>query len=241
MLLDDPLWVQELSRWGSSLPKPKAILMVSAHWETRPAALSSTNPLPLIYDFYGFPTKYYELTYGAPGAPELANRLRRLLRDSRVPFRDDPERGLDHGAYIPLMCMYPSAEVPVLQLSLPSLDPKQLMALGMSLAPLREEGVLVIGSGFLTHNLRTMGHGETPAWAKEFDDWIGDVLQKRDMDSLLDYRRKAPAVSMAHPTHEHFVPVIVAAGASALSSVAPTFPITGFWYSSFTKRSVQYG
>lgn len=239
MLLDDAAWVSQLAAWGRALPRPKAVLMVSAHWEARPTAIGATTVVPLVYDFYGFPEKYYQLSYPSPGAPELATRVRSLLDAAGTPFVDAPTRGLDHGAYIPLMCMYPEADVPVLQMSMPSLEPKVLFALGRALAPLRDEGVLIAGSGFLTHNLRTFGNPELPAWAREFDAWVADVLAHGDIDKLLDYRTQAPNVAMAHPTHEHFVPVIFAAGA-AEGAASVTFPIDGFWFGSFTKRSVRF-
>lgn len=240
-LLDEPSWVAELAAWPRAYPKPRAILMVSAHWENRPVTIGATRPVPLIYDFYGFPARFYQLTYPSPGAPELAARVRGLLRDTRTAFTDEPERGLDHGAYVPLMCMVPDAGIPVLPVSLPSLDARELWALGQSLAPLRDEGVLIVGSGFLIHNLRRLGRGDPPGWAAEFDQWIGDVLSRGDIDALLDYRARAPAVALAHPTHEHFAPVVLAAGAASVRPGAVQFPITGFWYGSLTRRSVQFG
>src|SRR5512133_3896386 len=178
MLLDDAVWVGELAAWARALPKPKSILMVSAHWEHRPIALGATRPVPLVYDFYGFPEKYYRTRYAAPGAPALADRVRELLRQRDIPFRDEPERGLDHGAYVPLVAMYPAADVPVLQVSLPTLEPGPLFRLGQALAPLRDEGVLVVGSGFLTYNLRAARFGPPeppPAWAADFDAWSAEV------------------------------------------------------------------
>ncbi len=241
MLLDDAEWVGELAAWARALPKPRAILVISAHWEARPLAIGATRPLPLIYDFYNFPEKFYKLTYASPGAPELAARVRALCSTAGIAVIDEPERGLDHGAYIPLMCMYPDAAIPVLQLSLPSMDPKELFAVGRALAPLRDEGVLVIGSGFLTHNLRALRLAQTPAWASEFDGWAADVIARRDVDALLDYRARAPGVREALPTHEHFVPVIVAMGATFDRPATVTFPITGFWWGgAMTRRSVQF-
>nr|WP_293253664.1 class III extradiol ring-cleavage dioxygenase [Nannocystis sp.] len=238
-LLDDPAWIAELAQWAHELPRPRAILMISAHWEARPLTLGATRPVPLIYDFHGFPDRFYRLQYAAPGAPALADRVRSLVADAGIPFHAS-ERGLDHGAYIPLMCMYPQAEIPVLQISMPSLDPHDLYALGQALAPLRDEGVLIVGSGFLTHNLRSLRNSPVvPTWASEFDHWIADVLTRRDHDALLDYRRRAPALQLAHPTEEHFAPVLVAAGAAGTDPVR--FPITGFWFGSFTRRSVQFG
>jgi 4,5-DOPA dioxygenase extradiol len=239
-LLDDAGWIGELAAWGKALPRPRGIVVISAHWEARPVSIGATRPVPLIYDFYGFPERFYQLQYPAPGAPELAQRIRGLLADARIAAVDAPERGLDHGSYVPLMCMYPEADVPVLQISLPSEDPRELFEVGRALAPLRREGVLVIGSGFLTHNLRALRLRETPAWASEFDAWSADVLARRDVDALIDYRARAPGVAESLPTHEHFVPVLVSAGAAADSPI--TFPITGFWFGgAMTRRSVQFG
>ncbi|HTQ05733.1 MAG TPA: class III extradiol ring-cleavage dioxygenase [Polyangiaceae bacterium] len=244
VLLDDPEWVGELAAVGAELPRPKAVLMLSAHWEKRPATFGATRPVPLYYDFYGFPERYYQVKYPAPGAPELAERVRSLLAERSLPVAES-ERGLDHGAYVPLLCMYPRADVPVLQLSLPSLDPKELFALGQALAPLRDEGVLIIGSGFLTHNMRFAFRPGTPAWASEFDAWAADVLVRRDHDALLDFLERGPAARVALPTTEHFVPVIVAAGAAPNASDPISFPITGFWDAggsgAFTRRSVRFG
>jgi 4,5-DOPA dioxygenase extradiol len=239
-LLDDEGWIGELAAWSQALPRPRAIAVVSAHWEARPVTIGAVRPLPLIYDFYGFPDRFYRLQYPAPGAPELARRIQDLLAAARIPCAEDAERGLDHGSYIPLMCMYPQADIPVLQISLPSESPAELLAVGRALEPLRREGVLLIGSGFLTHNLRALSLRETPAWAAEFDAWSADVLARRDLDALADYRHKAPGVRESLPTHEHFVPVLVSAGAAAESPVR--FPITGFWWGgAMTRRSVQFG
>lgn len=239
-LLDDAAWVGELSNWANSLPKPSAVLMVSAHWATRPACLGATSSVPLVYDFSGFPERFYQLQYPSPGAPGLARRVHAELEAAGVPCADLPERGLDHGAFVPLMCMYPKADVPVLQLSLPGLEPADALGLGRRLSALRSEGVLIIGSGFLTHNLREGFEGPTPQWAKEFDAWVSEALAKRDVDSLVDFRQKAPAAARAHPSIEHYLPVLVAVGAS--DNAAASFPITGFWNdTSFSRRSVQFG
>jgi 4,5-DOPA dioxygenase extradiol len=239
-LLDDKPWMDELAAWAKNLPRPSAIIVVSAHWEARPLAIGATRPLPLIYDFYGFPDRFYKLQYPSPGAPAVAQRVRGLLSGAGIQHVDEPERGLDHGTYIPLMCMYPAADIPVLQISLPSMDPKELFAVGRALQPLRDEGVLLIGSGFITHNLRALSLRETPAWASDFDSWTADVIARRDHDALFEYRTKAPGVRESLPTHEHFVPLIFAAGAAP--DAAATFPITGFWWSgAMTRRSVQLG
>jgi 4,5-DOPA dioxygenase extradiol len=243
LLLDDRGWVDELAAWGRALPRPRAILMLSAHWVERPITIGATERVPLVYDFYGFPAKYYEVTYDAPPAPELAARFKGLLAGQ--PVAQAPDRGLDHGAYVPLKAMYPAADVPVLQVSLPTLAPTELFTLGRALAPLRREGILIVGSGFLTHNLASMDFrpdAPPPVWAQEFDAWSADVLARRDVDALLDYRRRAPGVQQALPTHEHFVPVVTALGSAIDDAGAlPSFPIVGFTYGSATRRSLQLG
>ena len=241
-LLDDAVWMGELAEWARALPRPKAVLMISAHWERNPITLAATTTIPLVYDFYGFPERYYQVEYPAPGAPELALRVRELLRGNQ-PVADAPGCGLDHGAFVPLLAMYPSADVPVLQMSIPTMKPEPLMALGRALAPLRDEGVLIVGSGFLVHNLRAIDFSSrTPQpWATEFDAWSAQAIEKRDVDALAQYPTTAPGVRMALPTHEHFVPVLVALGASVDRSEKVTFPITGTWVGGLTKRSVQFG
>ena len=240
ILLDDEAWVGELASWAQAMPRPKSILMVSAHWEERPATLGATQPTALIYDFYGFPQKYYQAKYPSPGAPELAARVRELLRQKEIRYADDPQRGLDHGAYVPLVAMYPRADVPVLQLSIPGLVPAELVRLGRALEPLRREGVLIFGSGFLTHNMRYAFRPGVPAWAKEFDAWAESALSRLDIDALENFQTRAPASQMALPTWEHYAPILVAAGAAGRDKT--TFPITGWWMDgAFTKRSVQFG
>lgn len=243
LLLDDPVWVEELHGWAAALPRPRAVLMLSAHWEDRPVTLGATERVPLVYDFYGFPERHYAVRYPAPGAPELAARVRGLLAPDG-PVASAPDRGLDHGAYVPLKAMYPNADIPVLQASLPTLDPTTLFQLGERLRPLRDEGVLIVGSGFITHNLRILdwsGQAPTPAWAAEFDQWTADAVVRGDIDALLEYRQRAPGVRLALPTHEHFVPLLVTMGASAPGTETVRFPITGFAMSTMTKRSVQVG
>jgi 4,5-DOPA dioxygenase extradiol len=242
ILLDDAPWMGELAAWAKAMPRPSSILMVSAHWDRRPVTLGATRPVPLVYDFYGFPERYYQSTYPSPGATTLASRVRELLRAKDIAFAEDPERGLDHGAYVPLVAMYPEADVPVLQISMPGLDPKRLFDLGAALAPLRGEGVLVFGSGFLTHNMQYAFRRGTPDWAREFDAWSADALTRFDVDALIDFQRRAPAAQTALPTWEHYAPVLVAAGAAQGHPNPVTFPITGFWMDgAFTKRSVQLG
>lgn len=238
-LADDALWTRQLADWSDTLPRPTAVLIVSAHWENAPLTIGATTTVPLVYDFWGFARRYYEVTYPAPGAPALAASVRALLGT----VHDDPTRGLDHGAYVPLKEMYPDADVPVLQMSMPSLDPAELFAVGQRLAPLRDEGVLIIGSGFFTHNLSgiTMEDPdvEAPDWSAEFDHWGAEALATRDFDALLDFEHKSPSARLAHPRTEHFAPLFVSMGASLSTTDSPTSVIDGYWYG-LAKRSVQF-
>jgi 4,5-DOPA dioxygenase extradiol len=242
-LMDDATWVAELAGWSASLPRPKAILVVSAHWESAPVTLGATRTVPLTYDFYGFPRRYYETRYESPGAPELAAAVRALMPDSE-PVADDAERGLDHGAYVPLLAMYPDADVPVLQMSMPDLDPGHLFEVGRRLAPLRDEGVLIMGSGFMTHGLPFVHEymlgikTGAPTWSIEFDRWATEALSRGDLDTLFDFRNRAPGMPYAHPTVEHFAPLFVTLGAAATADEEPTFTIDGFFYG-LAKRSFQ--
>ncbi|MEX0863822.1 MAG: class III extradiol ring-cleavage dioxygenase [Acidimicrobiia bacterium] len=243
-LADDPVWTRQLADWSESMPKPSSVLMVSAHWESDPLTVSATTTVPLFYDFWGFPQRYYEVQYPAPGAPELANQVAGLLGDPGNPIHQDPDRGLDHGAYVPLVEMYPKADVPVLQISMPSLDPQVLFGIGQRLAPLRDQGVLIVGSGFSTHNLREMNwHSgpdvHPPTWSTEFDDWLDKSLAAGDVDSLIDFQNAAPAASLAHPRTEHFAPLFVALGASVEEGIDSKSVVDGFWFG-LSKRSVQF-
>src|SRR6185312_2472648 len=152
-LADDETWTGELATWSGELTRPTSILVVSAHWESAPLTVGATERVPLTYDFWGFEDRYYQVRYDAPGAPELARSVSTLVAKPGRPVYQDAHRGLDHGAYVPLKEMFPDADVPVLQVSMPTLDPRELFELGRTLAPLRDEGVLIVGSGFTTHNL----------------------------------------------------------------------------------------
>ncbi|MFF3565899.1 dioxygenase [Streptomyces sp. NPDC002574] len=240
-LADDPVWPGELAAWSAGLPRPTAILMVSAHWEEAPLALAATTTVPLVYDFWGFPRHYYGVRYAAPGAPALADSVRGLLRGPGIPVQDIPDRGLDHGAYVPLVEMFPEADIPVLQVSMPTLDPQKLMDVGRKLAPLRDEGVLIVGSGFFTHNLAALRHaGGVPGWSTEFDDWGRRALDAQDVDALLDFSHTSPAGALAHPRTEHFAPLFVAMGAAEDDLGSQRSVIDGFWMG-LAKRSVQFG
>jgi 4,5-DOPA dioxygenase extradiol len=236
-LLDDPVYSHELTTWGQALPRPRAILVVSAHWESAPLTIGATRTVPLVYDFYGFPKKYYDIKYESPGAPDVAERVRGLLADL-TPVAEDPSRGLDHGCYIPLLFMYPEADVPVLQISMPSEQPGVLLEIGRRLAPLRDEGVLIVGSGFMTHSFEAFREHTTPQAIREFDAWGADALARKDLDTLLDYRRTAPALWYAHRTVDHFVPLFVALGASLDTGADATTAIEGFWFNN-SKRSIE--
>ena len=213
-LVDDPTWVGQLRQLARDLPRPKAILMASAHWESAPLMLGATETVPLVYDFGGFPRHYYEAQYRAPGAPELATRIGKLMPDRERVTRTD--RGLDHGAYVPLTVMYPDADIPVLQMSLPTLEPDRLLEIGRRLAPLREEGVLIVGSGFTTHGLPFLRdfrpEAAAPGWSRDFDAWTAETLARGAIDELADFRERAPGMPFAHPTSEHFAPMFLTHG-----------------------------
>jgi 4,5-DOPA dioxygenase extradiol len=212
--LDDEQWLTGLFAWAQSMPKPRAIVVVSAHWEQAPAVISGAAAgTPLYYDFSGFHPRYKTLTYVTPDATELARRLRGAL-GATTQVHEFTRRGLDHGAFIPLMAMYPAADIPVVQLSMPSLDTDALLDLGRRLRPLREEGVLILGSGFMTHSFAVFRHPELAAHTADFDQWAADALNRADIDTLADFRRKAPGAAVAHPTDEHFVPLLLTVGAA---------------------------
>ncbi len=201
---------------GAELETPTAILVASAHWETVVPALNSVARNSTIHDFYGFPKPLYDLRYDAPGSPELAERAASLLDGAGLNAHIDTERGLDHGAWVPLMLMYPGAEIPVLQVSVQSrAGVAHHIALGRALAPLRDEGVLILGSGGFVHNLRAIDwkSGPEPEWSRAFAKWVHEKLLARDEAALADYRNRAPGAKMAHPTEEHFMPLFVAYGA----------------------------
>lgn len=242
-LADDAQWTGQLAKWGRDLPRPSSILVVSAHWEAAPLTIGATERVPLTYDFWGFPERYYQVQYQAPGAPNLASRVAALVAGPGQSVHQDANRGLDHGAYVPLVEMYPQADIPVLQVSMPSLDPTKLFELGRRLAPLRDEGVLIIGSGFTTHNLREARFGDVsgaaPEWSREFDDWARRTVESGDIDAVLDFENSAPAAHLAHPRTEHFAPLFVSLGATADAGVKALSVVDGFWYG-LAKRSFQF-
>ena len=239
-LLDDPVWSGQLATLAQDLPRPKAILIVSAHWESAPVMLSADGA-PLVYDFGGFAPKYYQMTYCTPPATALAQRVAAMMPQSE-PVHQHPSRGLDHGAWVPLRIMYPEADIPVLQMSLPTHDPTRLLALGERLRPLRDEGVLVVGSGFLTHGLPFLTSwqidADAPGWSSDFDAWAGEALVRGDVDTLANYRTQAPGMPYAHPTVEHYSPLFVTLGAATTPDAPGAQVIDGFWMG-LSKRSLQ--
>jgi 4,5-DOPA dioxygenase extradiol len=200
------------------LPRPKAIVIASAHWETNLPMLTGGERPETIHDFYNFPEPLYRLRYPAPGAPDLAKRAQTLLKQAGFTAGIDGCRGLDHGAWSPLLYMYPDADVPVVQISIqPALGPRHHVELGRALKKLPEEGVLVIGSGHMTHNLRdwARGQGAPAPYAREFQAWVFEKLKEKDTDSPVDYRSRSPQGVRAHPTDEHFLPLFFALGAAS--------------------------
>ena len=242
-LFDDPLWISQLFAWSQALPKPAAILIVSAHWESAPLSLSApAGSTPLVYDFGGFADRYFRMTYATPDASVLAARVAAAMPDTE-PVHQHLSRGLDHGAWVPLKVMYPYGDVPVLQLSMPTHDPARLLELGRRLRPLREEGVLVIGSGFMTHGLpfltRSAFAGNVvPAWSSDFDQWVADALARGDVDMLADYRNRAPGMPYAHPTVEHYTPLFITLGAAVTPDEPVQTTVEGYQFG-LSKRSFQ--
>ena len=240
MLLDDPLWTAQLREISAAIEKPKAIVIVSAHWESEPITLS--NPAansPLVYDFSGFDRKFYEMTYNSPDASDISELVASMMPDSEPVYQSN--RGLDHGAWVPLRVMYPEADIPVVQMSMPTSDPLKLIELGKRLQPLREQGVLVIGSGFMTHGLRYLRDwridADAPTWSSEFDSWAAEALARADVDALSNYKELAPGMPYAHPTVEHFTPLFITLGAATNLEIAPKTLIDGY-FMGLSKRSI---
>lgn len=225
MVLEDCPARQFLSGYGTALGRPEAILMVSAHWETQEISVTTTDRPETIYDYYGFPEPMYRIRYAAPGAPDVAASASSLLELAGQSVRADSGRGLDHGAWVPLKFMYPEADIPVAQLSIQShLGARHHLEVGKALAPLRDEGVLVIGSGNMTHGLRDLDRGgpnDPPhPWVAEFAGWAFDAIANGRADDLADYRALAPHAARNHPTEDHFLPLLVALGAGGPDAMA---------------------
>jgi 4,5-DOPA dioxygenase extradiol len=226
-----------LSGLGQTMPRPRAILVASAHWETAAPSVSTAAKPETIHDFSGFPRELYSMQYAASGAPEVAAQAMALIDKAGLAATADPQQGLDHGAWVPLRLMYPAADIPVAQISIqPHLGAAHHIALGRALAPMRREDVLIIGSGGAVHNLRTISygrHGAIPDWARHFDDWLAVHLETGDAVALGDYRRLAPNAAQAHPRDEHLMPVFVAYGAGGAGARGTRI------HSSFTHGSLS--
>ena len=200
------------------LPRPKAIVIASAHWETNLPMLTGAEKPQTIHDFTNFPEPLYRLRYPARGAPDVARRAQALLKDAGFTAGIDGCRGLDHGAWSPLLYMYPEADIPVVQISVqPALGPAHHVRLGRAVQPLSKENILVIGSGHMTHNLRdwSRGAGQPAPYAREFQEWVKQKLEAGDVEALVDYRSRSPHGARAHPTDEHFLPLFFALGAAS--------------------------
>ena len=222
LAVDEGIETRAWAKLAQELPRPQSILVVSAHWDTRDPEVSAAPHLETIYDFRGFPRELYEQKYPAPGAPDLARKTAKLVQAAGLPCNVDPARGLDHGAWVPLKWMYPKADIPCTQLSVQShRGPQHHVRLGDAIASLRDEGVLVLATGGIVHNLGDLewdkrGTREAAQWAKAFNDWIADRVERKAVDDLLAYRERAPNASRSHPTEDHFAPFFVALGAAGL-------------------------
>jgi 4,5-DOPA dioxygenase extradiol len=216
--MHDGAATQFLRSLHQHVPKPKAILMISAHWHSPVPMVTAAAHPRTIHDFSGFPQALYDLSYPAPGSPELADRVLTLLAQAGIYGQTDPSRGFDHGTWIPLILSYPAADIPVVQLSIQSYqDVTYHQQLGQALDALRHEGVLVIGSGSATHNLHAFSaqyDAAPPVWVKQFDQWLAETIAQKDWHRLMQYRQLAPYANENHPTEEHLLPLFVALGAA---------------------------
>ncbi|TFV49558.1 class III extradiol ring-cleavage dioxygenase [Blastococcus sp. TF02A_35] len=237
---EDGPWMRQLHDWARALPRPRAVLIVSAHWESDALGITSTAPTELVYDFGGFAPMYYRMRYDTPDPSALAQQVLAVLPAGQH-VHEHRSRGLDHGAWLPLKVMYPDAGIPVLQLSLPTHDTTALLGLGRRLRTLREQGVLVVGSGFMTHGLPFVDWSRpdvVPGWSADFDAWAADALDRGDVEELARFRLRAPGLRYAHPTVEHFTPLFVTLGAATDPTAPVTTAIDGFTMG-LAKRSFQ--
>lgn len=242
-VIESNRWSQGFAQLRSLVPRPKAILAVSAHWYVEGTYLTASPTPKTIHDFYGFPRPLYEIDYPAPGKVDLAKRVRSLLGDERAALSTD--WGLDHGTWSVLRWMFPAADVPVIQLSIDRrLHINQHFALGRSLRDLRDEGVLIVGSGNVTHNLRDAlsrrGDTTTPAWAKRFDETIEKVITQHDAKKLVSLWPDEPDAKLAHPSPDHFLPLIYTVAASDTADEV-RFPTEGFALGSISMRNILLG
>lgn len=239
-------YTRGLASWAAKQAKPKAIVVVSAHYESPvPIRITSGEQPETIHDFGGFPNALYQLQYPCPGNPDLAERLQKLIKDAGWESRLEPQRGLDHGAWVPVRIMYPNADIPVTQVSLHAgRTPEELMRLGQALATLRSNGIMLIGSGGLVHNLRILKWGEEHApvetWAGDFERWTMEAVNGGDLDRLRAYASDAPSARMAVPTTEHFDPLLFTMGALGPGEKAATVT-EGFRFGTLSMRSFALG
>lgn len=243
LALEDNAAHRFLGKLGAQLGRPRAVLCVSAHWQEPVATVGTTAQPETIHDFGGFPAELYRLRYPAPGAPEVAEQAARLLAEAGLRVGVSATRGLDHGAWVPLMLMYPEADVPVAQLSLQfRAGPAEHLALGRALAGLRQSGVLVLGSGSAVHNLRRVDFTQSSVadWAVAFDQWLAERITAGAVDELLDYRRRAPSATLAHPTEEHLLPLFVAWGAAHPASTGRILH-NSFTFGSLSMAAYAFG
>jgi len=231
---------EALAEFGRTV-KPRAIVAISAHWGSGTSiSITGNERHATIHDFGGFPAALYELTYDAPGSPELAARIADLLRAGGWNAEVTQDRGLDHGVWIPLRLMYPAADIPVVELSIPlQFSPEELYKLGEALAPLRREGVLILGSGGIVHNLQMVRFEDidhpVEAWAEEFDSWFRDAMQLNNLRDLFDFAKAAPHARLAVPTFEHFAPVFPVLGAGKSGTASTIYE--GFEHGNLSMRS----
>ena len=242
--LEPGLLGANLRALGSRVPDVKAVLVVSAHWQSRGSRVMTTLAPATLHDFGGFAAELYRLEYPAPGAPVLASQAGRLLTALGFLVNEDPERGLDHGTWVPMLHLFPDAHVPVFQVSMPyDLDTAGAWRLGRALGQLRDRGVLIVGSGSLTHNLYEVRQNgsDTAAYAREFASWVRDAVLRHDTDRLIRYRRTAPHAERAHPTEEHYLPLLVALGASTAGDETPEVIEGDMTYGVLSMESYAWG
>lgn len=234
----------QLRALAAQLPVPRAVVIVSPHWQLSAVQVTTGAHPETIHDFGGFPPALYQLQYPAPGAPDVAAEVLAELANHGIDARGNATRGLDHGAWVPLMYLYPQADVPIVQLSLPRYEqPQDYLAFGQALAALRARGVLVIGSGSITHNLQEIYPDDTRVepWAQAFTDWIQERLAADDLAALLDWRRQAPAARRAHPTDEHLMPLFVVLGAAGTDRGHSQRLSGGFTYGTLSMDAFLFG
>jgi len=245
LALDTDEYSRKLRRIGEGFPRPAAIVVVSAHWEAPgPVRVNAVAHPDLIYDFGGFPRALYELKYPAPGSPQLAQQAVRLLSAAGLDAAAEPRRGWDHGVWIPLRLLYPEANVPVVEVSLPlPRDPETVLRMGAALAPLKRQGVLLLGSGGVVHNLRLarLDRPDDPVddWARRFDEWVQQKVERREVGEIVRYRDLAPYAALAVPESEHFDPLLFALGAAGEGDRTEVLS-SGFQYRNLSLTSIAF-